>query len=307
MTTRPSSVLTLLMLTALLATGCAGAEDPEAEETTSTASSATSAPEPSSPAATTASSPEPSNTSDSVASSAPAASAGSLPSVTTAPSQSPTASPSPSTSSAPSSSTSTAPHTGAGQQDPSSLTVVVNKQNPLSPPQWAPSDLTGLNVSATKSGLTLRQPAAEAASVLFDAAAADGISLSVVSAYRSYDYQVGTYQHWVNQQGASAADRISARPGYSEHQTGLAMDVVGADGACTLQTCFESTAAGRWVAEHAAEHGWVVRYPAGAESVTGYSYEPWHLRYVGREAAAEIMAAGGVMETAWGLPAAPGY
>ncbi|MGO1181884.1 MAG: M15 family metallopeptidase [Micrococcaceae bacterium] len=301
MTTRPSSVLTLLMLTALLATGCSASEDPEPEETTSAASSAASsaAPTPSSSPATTGSDPAESDASEPPASSTPADAAGSLPSVTTAPSEAPASSPSPS---AP-----TSADAGAGQQDPASLTVVVNKQNPLTPPQWAPSDLTALSVSTTKSGLTLRQPASEAASELFDAAAADGISLSVVSAYRSYDYQVGTYQHWVNQQGASAADRISARPGYSEHQTGLAMDVVGSDGACTLQTCFESTAAGRWVAEHAAEHGWVIRYPAGAESITGYSYEPWHLRYVGHGPAAEIMAAGGVMETAWGLPAAPSY
>lgn len=273
---RRGSALTLLMLTALLAAGCSAAEEPESGESSSRPASAPPSPSDSpttspSPSAS-ASSPTATLSSEAATPSADAGAAGS-----------------------------------ADQQDPASLTVVVNKQNPLNPPQWAPTDLTGLSVSTTKSGLQLRQPAAEAASALFAAAEADGISLSVVSAYRSYDYQVGTYQHWVNQQGAAAADRISARPGYSEHQTGLAMDVVGSDGACTLQTCFESTPAGRWVAEHAAEHGWVVRYPAGAESITGYSYEPWHLRFVGTEPAQQIMSAGGVLETAWDLPAAPGY
>ncbi|WBL17775.1 M15 family metallopeptidase [Citricoccus sp. NR2] len=273
--TRHSAALTLMMITALLATGCTS-ENPATEE--ETVRSATPS---GSPSTDTSATPPTTSTPATASPSSPATSAASTPEA--------------------------AASGASGQQDPSSLTVVVNKQNPLNPPQWAPTDLTGLSVSTTKSGLQLRQPAADAAAALFAAAQADGVSLSVVSAYRSYDYQVGTYQHWVNQQGAAAADRISARPGYSEHQTGLAMDVVGSDGACTLETCFQSTPAGRWVAEHAAEHGWVIRYPDGAESVTGYSYEPWHLRYLGTEAAQEIMDAGGVLETAWGLPAAPGY
>lgn len=299
MTSKRSAGITLLMLTALLATGCTAPEDQHHQGT----AAATPSDSPSASASATASS------SATATSSPEAEPSSSLPSVNTSPSPAPETSTA--TANTPSTPSATAtPEAGSsttGQQDPTSLTVLVNKQNPLTPPQWEPSDLTGLSVSTTKSGLQLRHPASEAASALFAAAAADGVSLSVVSAYRSYDYQVGTYQHWVNQQGAAAADRISARPGYSEHQTGLAMDVVGADGACTLETCFESTPAGRWVAEHAAEHGWVIRYPAGAESVTGYSYEPWHLRYVGQEQAAQIMAAGGVVETAWGAPAAPGY
>ncbi|MBD4644500.1 D-alanyl-D-alanine carboxypeptidase family protein, partial [Xanthomonas citri pv. citri] len=82
--------------------------------------------------------------------------------------------------------------------------------------------------------------------------------------------------------GRAEADRVSARPGYSEHQTGLAWDVGdAATPTCDLEACFGDTAAGRWVAAHAAEHGFVIRYPAGAEDETGFAHEPWHLRYVG--------------------------
>jgi zinc D-Ala-D-Ala carboxypeptidase len=75
--------------------------------------------------------------------------------------------------------------------------------------------------------------------------------------------------------------RYSARPGHSEHQTGLAIDVSGLDGRCQAEPCFAGTPAGRWLARHAPDFGFVVRYPEGKESVTGYMYEPWHLRYVG--------------------------
>ncbi|HRO95206.1 M15 family metallopeptidase, partial [Citricoccus sp.] len=182
-----------------------------------------------------------------------------------------------------------------------------NKRNPLQPADWAPADLTVPDVRSTRVGLTLRAEAATAAEALFAAAAADGVDLSLVSAYRSYSYQQGTYAGWVQQHGRAGADRISARPGHSEHQTGLAMDVGAADAACTLEQCFGDTPEGAWVARHAAAHGWIVRYPAGAEDVTGYSPEPWHLRYVGTPAAADVVRSGGVLETAWGFAPAPGY
>jgi D-alanyl-D-alanine carboxypeptidase len=185
--------------------------------------------------------------------------------------------------------------------------VLVNKRNPLQPADWAPADLTVPEVPSTREGLTLRAEAATAAEALFAAATADGVDLSLVSAYRSYSYQQGTYAGWVQKHGKSGADRISARPGYSEHQTGLAMDVGAASGACTLQECFGDTPEGTWVAEHAADHGWIVRYPAGAEDITGYSPEPWHLRYVGTQSAADVVRSGGVLETAWGSAPAPDY
>ena len=180
----------------------------------------------------------------------------------------------------------------------------MNKTRPVAPPDWAPSDL----VAVPGSELPLRAEAATAAGDLLDAAAAAGHRLTTLSAYRSYDYQVRTYGHWVDELGRAEADRVSARPGYSEHQTGLAWDVGdAATPACDLEACFGDTAAGRWVAAHAAEYGFVIRYPAGAEDVTGFDHEPWHLRYVGSAEAARVEAAGGVLETAWGLPPAPDY
>ncbi|WP_313817685.1 M15 family metallopeptidase [Citricoccus sp.] len=184
---------------------------------------------------------------------------------------------------------------------------MVNKLHPLEPADYAPQDLRVPDVPASKASMELRDEAATAAEELFAAAADDGVDLTLVSAYRSYGYQQGTYGGWVERYGQAEADRISARPGYSEHQTGLAMDVGAADGACTLEQCFGDTPEGAWVAEHAAEHGWIIRYPDGAEDVTGYSPEPWHLRYVGTEAAAGVVRSGGVLETAWGLAPAPGY
>lgn len=190
---------------------------------------------------------------------------------------------------------------------PASIHVLVNKQHPLNPAGYAPEDLSVPDVPSSRTGLELRQEAAGAAEELFSAAAATGVDLSLLSAYRSYGYQQGTYAGWVDKYGRAEADRISARPGFSEHQTGLAMDVGAADGACALQQCFGDTPEGAWVAEHAAEHGWIVRYPAGAEDTTGYSPEPWHLRYLGTQEAADVVRSGGVLETAWGFEAAPGY
>lgn len=220
---------------------------------------------------------------------------------------SPSASPPPSSVTATSTAGSDGTATSAEHRDPASIHVLVNKKNPLRPVDWAPSDLTVPAVPATRDGLTLRAEATEAAEDLFAAAAADGVELSLVSAYRSHGYQQGTYAGWVDRHGQSGADRISARPGYSEHQTGLAMDVGAADGDCTLKTCFADTPAGQWVADHAAGHGWIVRYPDGAEDVTGYSHEPWHLRYLGAAAAADVVRSGGILETAWSVAPAPAY
>ena len=139
------------------------------------------------------------------------------------------------------------------------------------------------------------------------AASADGVYLRMISGYRSYDTQVSVYGGFVANYGQAFADTTSARPGHSEHQTGLSVDFDGADG-CILDTCFGETAAGLWLAEHAAEYGFTERYPAGLEHITGYMYEPWHYRYVGAELALELQAQGILtLEEFFGLPAAPDY
>jgi D-alanyl-D-alanine carboxypeptidase len=114
------------------------------------------------------------------------------------------------------------------------------------------------------------------------AARRDGITLVVSSAYRSYDYQVGVYNRIVREMGQEAADRESARPGHSQHQTGLAADFGSIDDSFAL------TAAGRWMAANAPRFGWSLSFPDGYESVTGYRWESWHFRYVGKDLATLI-------------------
>ena len=115
------------------------------------------------------------------------------------------------------------------------------------------------------------------------------------SGFRSYGTQAQLYQSYVNKEGQAAADRYSARPGYSEHQTGLAFDVTGTNGQLV-----EDAGAAQWLLDHAADYGFVVRYLKGKESVTGYMHEEWHLRYVGKEAK-EIAASGLTLEEYYGF------
>lgn len=107
------------------------------------------------------------------------------------------------------------------------------------------------------------------------AASADGIGFYSISDYRSYALQTWLYQTYVDRDGRELADTFSARPGHSEHQTGLAIDVN------TTTLAFADTAEGRWLAAHCWDYGFIIRYPAGKEGVTGFQYEPWHIRYVG--------------------------
>jgi D-alanyl-D-alanine carboxypeptidase len=184
--------------------------------------------------------------------------------------------------------------------DPTSTWVVVDKARPLTPLDYAPADLVPIG------GHELRAEAARAMQDMFAAAAAEGLTLSVQSAYRSYDYQVNTFRNQIARFGQTQAEIQVARPGFSEHQTGLAADLGG--GGCDIETCFATTAEGRWVAANGPRFGFVVRYPDGAQGVTGYKYEPWHVRYVGVALATELQRTGvPTLEEFFGLPAAPGY
>lgn len=186
--------------------------------------------------------------------------------------------------------------------DAASTAVVVNKARPLVPAEYIPQDLTSVD------GQLLRADAAEALQILRQAAAADGVGMTAVSGYRPFTEQAGLYSGYIAQYGQDQADGISARPGYSEHQTGLAVDMAAPDGQCTLQACFEDTAAGAWIAENAQRFGFIVRYPANAAAVTGYAYEPWHLRFVGADIAGGMHEAGSAtLEEYLDLPAAPAY
>ncbi len=129
-----------------------------------------------------------------------------------------------------------------------------------------------------KNNLSLRPEAFEALKVLAAAAKADGVTLTVSSTYRSYEYQKNLFDYWVRVDGLEEAERESARPGTSQHQLGMALDFAPVDDA------FDQTPGGKWVYANAAKYGWSLSFPKGYEDVTGYRWECWHFRYIGVEA-----------------------
>ncbi|WP_404290658.1 D-alanyl-D-alanine carboxypeptidase family protein [Glutamicibacter arilaitensis] len=161
-------------------------------------------------------------------------------------------------------------------RNPNHLDVFVNKNYPLKPAKYKPKTST---VSGT--GIKLRPEATKAYNKMVKAAKKSGVRIKLISGYRSYDRQAQLFNQYTRWYGKKYAERISAKPGTSEHQTGLAADVGNNNGACALQSCFENTPVGKWMKKNAHKHGFILRYPKGQESVTGYAYEPWHFRYVG--------------------------
>lgn len=187
------------------------------------------------------------------------------------------------------------------ESSPETLQCLVNKMRPFAQKDWAPSDLVDFE------GQQLRAEAAQAARTMMDAAKAEDVTLTVSSAYRSYAVQQQTYQHWVSVNGQKVADQLSARPGYSEHQTGLAIDFSSPEG-CRLEECYEDTRAGRWLAKNAQNYGFILRFPKGQQAVTGYLFEPWHYRYLGKDLTARYVASGAnTLEEFLGTGAAPDY
>jgi D-alanyl-D-alanine carboxypeptidase len=194
--------------------------------------------------------------------------------------------------------------------DPSSPWLVVNKHRPLVPADYVPADLVQPAVAATASGESalLNSTTAAAAEVMFAAAAQEGVAMVLASGYRSYGTQVTTYGGYVASRGQADADTASARPGYSEHQTGWAFDIADGGGACSFQPCFADQPAAVWAKANGHRFGFVVRYPLMFHPITGYYYEPWHLRYIGVEAATDMVNRGiNTLEEYFGVDAAPGY
>jgi D-alanyl-D-alanine carboxypeptidase len=216
--------------------------------------------------------------------------------LTPTPSATPSASPTPSATPTP-----TFDKSQFSIDDPASLWVVVNKTRPLNPINYAPS-LTALTFPGGK-GQMRPEAAAGLQQMFADYTTQTGARLTVVSPYRSYSTQVSTYNGWVARLGKAQADRQSARPGYSEHQTGLAVDINTA-----VSQAFGTTPAGQWLAANSWKYGFIVRYTDGQEPVTGYEYEPWHFRYVGVALATELHTTGiPTLEQFFGLPSAPNY
>lgn len=159
-------------------------------------------------------------------------------------------------------------------------TLIANKTYAL-PASYAPGDLTAECAAALKE--------------MQKAAAKSGIDLYVVSGYRSYATQQSVYNRYVNRDGKAEADTYSARPGHSEHQSGLAMDLN------SLYASFAYTAEGKWLAANSWKYGFIIRYPKNKQSVTGYIYEPWHVRYLGKELAADVYKSGLCLEEYFGI------
>ncbi len=141
----------------------------------------------------------------------------------------------------------------------------------------------------------LTDECADAFAKMQAAAGAENVILYEASGFRSYETQEGLYDSYVQKDGQDAADRYSARPGSSEHQTGLAIDLND------VSDTFGETPEGKWVAAHCAEYGFILRYPEGKEEATGYMYEPWHIRYVGEEFAQKLTDSGLCLEEYFGI------
>lgn len=173
---------------------------------------------------------------------------------------------------------------------------LVNKNHALAP-DYVPADL--VTVSATVPGISCDQlsaPAAAAFELLSSTAASEGYTILLRSGYRSYDTQKRLFDSYVSKDGQYVAEQYSAPPGCSEHQLGLAADVTSPAVNNKLEQSFGSTPEGIWLAENAHRFGFIIRYMDGKQDITGYIYEPWHIRYVGNEAALEIYQSGLTLE-----------
>lgn len=167
---------------------------------------------------------------------------------------------------------------------PDSTKVIINKKHCFAPLDWSPTDL-----QMVEPGHMLRAEAAAHYRAMQHAATEAGAGFSISSSYRSYGDQVTTYNYWVDQSGKEVADRVSARPGFSEHQTGLVVDL--RVDTCYLQ-CFAGTPAYAWLKRNAARYGFIQRYPTNLYHITGYDTEQWHWRYVGRHIAQDMQRKG---------------
>lgn len=172
--------------------------------------------------------------------------------------------------------------------DPESITVLVNQEY-LLPGEYIPADLVKPDIAFSFYGTYeksyMRKIAAKALEELFAAAEKEGYRLKGVSAYRSYERQKQIYDRNVATRGKKKADQVSAKPGSSEHQTGLTIDVSCSSIGCALEESFGETAEGKWLAKYCHKFGFIIRYPKDKSDITGYSYEPWHIRYVGKNLA----------------------
>jgi D-alanyl-D-alanine carboxypeptidase len=194
-----------------------------------------------------------------------------------------------------------------------SIWVVVNKQRQISPLRYQPVSLAFPAFPKPKVqnpfGLQMREEAALATVQMASAMAEAGQGTLILnSGFRTYKNQQGLYNRTRDTKGLAVAEKLSARPGHSEHQLGLAADFSVKGEGCVIMVCFGNTESGKWLAANAHSYGFILRYPKGFKPTTGFQYEPWHFRYVGVELATEMKSKGiKTLEQFWGLESAPDY
>jgi zinc D-Ala-D-Ala carboxypeptidase len=186
--------------------------------------------------------------------------------------------------------------------DPSSVWVVVNKTHPIKPLDFTPA------VTIVR-GYRIARSAARPLGLLLNAGDAAGLGFKIESGYRSYGYQVSIHDELAASEGGAGADRVSARAGYSEHQTGLTVDLLPIGrSSCRINDCIDETPQGVWLARNAWRYGFLLRYEKGRTSTTGVGFEPWHFRFVGAPLARAYHEGGWhTVEQFLDEPAAPTY
>ncbi len=168
--------------------------------------------------------------------------------------------------------------------DPASVTVLVNKTHAL-PADYVPASLVTPYVLSISDVIQVNELAADQLKAMVNAANESGVTLYLTSGYISYETQDDYFNDRASMVGEAEANKVIAKAGFSEHQTGLAFDFSDNASGTATTVAFAETDAGRWLIEHAWEYGFVMRYPEGKEAVTGYSYQPWHYRYLGTDVA----------------------
>lgn len=185
---------------------------------------------------------------------------------------------------------------------PDSLWTVVSKDYPLTDKHYKPADLELMAVPTredkTVEERSVRSLIQKPLADMFDAAKHEGFDLMVASGFRSYELQQTYFTSYSQTYGEAEATKFSARPGESEHQTGLAVDISLVSRECYLDVCFGEKPAGKWLAAHAYEYGFTLRYPADKTNITQYQYEPWHFRFVGKDLARALHDSGLTLDEA---------
>lgn len=179
---------------------------------------------------------------------------------------------------------------------------LVNKSHPFNDLHYRPANLQLATVASRTDKSTdersIRADIMPSVEALFVSAKQAGFDLQIGSGWRSYEQQNIYYSNYSRLYGQESADTFSAKPGYSEHQTGLVMDLATTDHNCYLEECFGETGAGKWLAEHSYKYGFILRYPRGKDGITDFIYEPWHFRYVGEDLAKALKESGLTLDEA---------